>query len=142
MTEWRFDRPPALPLPQPTPEAQPFFDALRESRLVVQRCRICGTLAYPPRAMCGECLGTDFDWQELNGAGTVYSYVVTHQAVHPAFVGYTPLATVEVELAEGLRLTSNLIDVPPEEIHIGLAVEVVFQEVGEGVVLPLFRRSA
>ena len=90
--------------------------------------------------MCGTCPSTTFDWQEMSGNGEVYAYVVTHQAVHPALTGYTPLATVEVELTEGPRITSNLIDVPPQAIAIGLAVEVVFEEVGEGVVLPLFRR--
>jgi len=83
-----------------------------------------------------------FDWTEMGGRGVVYSYVVTHQAVHPALVGYTPLATVEVELAEGPHVTSNLVDVPPETVTIGMAVEVVFEEVAAGVVLPLFRRSA
>ena len=77
----------------------------------------------------------------MSGAGVVHSYVVTHQAVHPAFRDHTPLATVEVALAEGPRMTSNLVDVPPQEVAIGLPVEVVFQTVADGVVLPLFRRS-
>ena len=81
-----------------------------------------------------------FDWAEMSGKGVVYSYVVTHQAVHPALVGHTPLATVEVELAEGPHVTSNLVDVPPEAVTIGTPVEVVFEEVRAGVVLPLFRR--
>lgn len=77
----------------------------------------------------------------MSGKGVVYSYVVTHQAVHPALVGHTPLATVEVELAEGPHITSNLVDVPPEAVTIGMSVEVVFEELRAGVVLPLFRRS-
>ena len=141
MSAWRLQRPDGLPLPQPAPHAGPFFDALREGRLVAQRCVSCGSLAHPPRALCGTCHQTAFEWVPLSGAGTVYSYVVTHQAVHPAFRDHTPLATVEVALAEGPRMTSNLVDVPPQEVAIGLAVEVVFQTVAEGVVLPLFRRS-
>ena len=82
-----------------------------------------------------------FHWAEMSGKGCVYSYVVTHQAVHPALAGHTPLATVEVELAEGPHITSNLVDVGPEAVTIGMAVEVVFEEVAAGVVLPLFRRS-
>ena len=139
MSDWRFERPANLPLPQPTEEAQPFFDALAEGLLVIQRCLACGTLGHPPKAMCSICQGTAFDWQPMSGKGEVYSYVVTHQAVHPAFVDHTPLATVEVQLPEGPRLTSNLIDVPPADVYIGLAVEVVFEDVG-GAVLPLFRR--
>lgn len=138
---WRFERPPGLPIPQPAEEAEPFFDALKEGRLVIQHCLSCGALAYPPGAMCRACGGTEFDWQQVSGEGEVYSYVVTHQAVHPALQGYTPMATVEVALPEGLRLTTNLIDVPPDEVEIGLPVEVVFEDVGDGVVLPLFRRQ-
>ena len=145
MSDWRFRRPPELPLPQPAEEAQPFFDALGRNRLVVQRCASCAAVAHPPRALCSSCQGSEFEWQELSGQGRIYSYVVTRQAVHPAFAGYMPLATVEIELAEGVRLFSNLVDVPPEEIAIGMDVEVVFQDVGEKsgerIVLPLFRRS-
>lgn len=142
MSDWRFARPPALPLPQPSTEAQPFFDALRQHRLVVQRCTRCDQLAHPPRAMCPACHRADFDWPTMSGRGEVYSYVVTHQAIHPALVGHTPLATVEVALAEGPRLTSNLVDVPPAEVAIGLPVEVVFEQAFEDVVLPLFRRAS
>ena len=64
-----------------------------------------------------------------------------HQAVHPALRGYTPFATVEVALDEGVHITSNLIDTPPEQVAIGQRVEVEFTDVGEGVVLPTFRRQ-
>ena len=137
---WRFERPPDLPVPQPAEEAEPFFDALRAGRLQIQRCTSCGALAHPPRAMCRSCQGVGFDWQPMSGQGEVYSYVVTHQAVHPALTGYTPMATVEVALAEGPHLTTNLVDVAPDEIEIGMPVEAVFEDVGDGVVLPLFRR--
>lgn len=140
MSGWRFQRPHGLPLPQPSAEAQPFFDALRERRLVVQRCASCGVLAHPPRALCPACHDAAFEWVAVSGRGEVYSYVVTHQAVHPAFADHTPLATVEVALAEGPRMVSNLVDVPPEQVAIGLPVEVVFKEVAPEVVLPLFRR--
>ena len=139
MSAWRFSRPAELPLPQPTEEAQPFFDALLEGRLTIQRCTACGVLSHPPKAMCSACHGTAFDWRPMSGKGEVYSYVVTHQAVHPAFVDHTPMATVEIELAEGPRLVSNLVDVPADEIEIGLPVQVVFEDIGNGVVVPLFR---
>ena len=128
-------------MPQPADEAQPFFDALGKHRLAVQRCVNCGVLQHPPRALCGSCGSTAFEWPAMSGKGVVYSYVVTHQAVHPALLGHTPFATVEVELAEGPHITSNLVDVPPQGVTIGMAVEVVFEEVRPGVVLPFFRRS-
>ena len=77
----------------------------------------------------------------MSGKGVVHSYVVTHQAVHPAFRDHTPLATVEVALAEEPRMISNLLDVPPQDVAIGLAVEVVFETVADGVVLPFFKKS-
>lgn len=145
MSDWRFHRPPQLPLPQPAEEAKPFFAALRQSRLVLQRCASCGAVAHPPRALCGNCQGSEFEWQQASGRGTVYSYVVTHQAVHPAYASHTPMATVEIQLAEGPRLVSNLVDVAPEQIAIGMDVEVVFEQVGEQdgepAVLPLFQRG-
>ena len=141
MSAWRFERPQGLPLPQPAPHAEPFFDALREGRLVVQRCVSCRALTHPPRALCAACHKTTFEWAPMSGKGVVHSYVVTHQAVHPAFRDHTPLATVEVALAEGPRMVSNLLDVPPQDVAIGLAVEVVFETVADGVVLPLFKKS-
>ena len=142
MSDWAFRRPDGLPLPQPAPEAEPFFKALRHKRLVMQRCAQCLVFAHPPRALCGQCRGTSFEWCPMSGRGTVYSYVVTHQAVHPAFEGHTPFATVEVALEEGPHLISNIVDVPPEEVVIGMVVEVVFQTVSDTVVLPLFRHRA
>ena len=72
----------------------------------------------------------------------MFSYVVTHQAVHPALVGHTPMATVEVELAEGPHLYSNLLDVPPEEVEVGMAVRVGFEDVGEGVVSAVLQAAS
>ncbi|MDE0693333.1 MAG: Zn-ribbon domain-containing OB-fold protein [Gammaproteobacteria bacterium] len=141
MSDWTFERPPELPLPQPSEESAPFWDALKERRLMLQKCAVCGAISHPPRAKCGSCGAMEFVWQASEGVGEVHSYVITHQAVHPALTGYTPFATVEVALAEGVRMTSNLIDTPPEQVAIGQPVQVEFMDVGEGVVLPMFRRQ-
>ena len=138
---WRLKRPERLPLPQPNEEALPFFEALEQQELKLQQCAKCNHWSHPPRAVCPQCQSFDFKWVGVTGRGTVYSYVVTHQAVHPALVDHTPFATVEVELEEGPRITSNLIDVPPEEIEIGMAVEVVFEKINDDVTLPLFERA-
>ena len=134
------ERPP-FPLPVPTEDNQPFWDALREGRLVVQSCAACSTLVHPPRPMCPECGSFEKTWREMSGRGTVYSYVVTHQAIHPSYADRTPYATVLVELEEGPILTTNLIDVAPDEIEIGMPVAVSFVPVSEEVTLPLFQRA-
>lgn len=134
------ERPP-FPPPVPSEDNQAFWDALREGRLVVQECSSCSSLVHPPRPMCPECGSFDKTWREMSGRGTVYSYVVTHQAIHPAYNGHTPYATVLVELEEGPLVTTNLVDVPFDGIEIGMPVVVDFVPLSEELTLPLFRRA-
>jgi hypothetical protein len=129
-----------LPRPQPDDDARPFWDYVRARELRIQRCTACGTLRHPPRPMCARCRSMEVEWAPVSGRGTVFSYIVTHQPVHPALVDRVPFATVLVELEEGPRITSNLVGVPPGEIVIGMAVEVVFERLDDEVTLPLFRR--
>lgn len=132
---------PGFPLPVPSEDSAPFWEFLQQGELRLQRCLGCSTLAHPPRLMCASCGSFERDWAPVSGRGTVYSYVVTRQAVHPSFEGHTPYATVIVELAEGPHLTSNLVDVAVDDIEIGMPVEVVLVAVSDEVTLPLFRRA-
>ena len=131
--------------PKPVPEISgvlaPFLAAAREHRLVVQRCAGCGKLRFPPRELCSGCLSTDATWQEVSGRGEVYSYNVMHQVYHPGFAGEVPYAVVLVKLAEGPKITSNLVDCPPSAIRVGMPVEVTFEAVSPEVTLPKFRRA-
>lgn len=129
-----------LLLPVPEPDSQPFWDALRAGELRIQRCTACGELRHPPQPMCPRCNDFEHEWALMSGRGSVYSYVVSHQAVHASLRERTPFVTVLVELDEGPRMVTNLVDVPPDEVEIGMAVEVVFHEVDTEIVLPLFRR--
>jgi hypothetical protein len=83
----------------------------------------------------------EFDWVRLSGKGSVYSYIVSHQAIHPALVDLVPHAVVTIELDEGLRMTSNLIDCPIDELAVGIPVEVVFEKADDSITLPKFRRA-
>ena len=132
---------PPFPPPVPTEDNQPFWDALREGRLVVQECAECAHLVHPPRPMCPECGSFEKGWREMSGRGEVYSYVVTHQAIHPSFSGNTPYATALVRLEEGPLLTTNLTDIAHDEIAIGMPVQVEFVAIADGITLPLFRRA-
>jgi uncharacterized OB-fold protein len=131
--------PAAKPLPQPGPDMVPFFDAARRHELVVQRCNGCGTPRFPARTICSRCLSRDAAWVPVSGRGTVFSFVVMHQANHPGFAAEVPYAVVVVELDEGPRLLSNVVDCPVDEIRIGLPVEVVFDVLTPEVTLPKFR---
>jgi uncharacterized OB-fold protein len=131
----------AKPLPEITPAMRPFWDAARRHDLVVQRCGGCGTHRFPARDVCSRCLSREADWVPVSGRGTVFTWAVMHQVYHPGFAGEVPYAVVVIELAEGARLVSNLVDCPVSDIRAGMPVEVVFDDVTPDVTLPKFRRA-
>jgi hypothetical protein len=124
-------------LPDITPEMAPFFAAARRRELVVQRCRGCGAYRFPARDICSRCLAREASWERVSGRGTIFSFAIMHQAYHPAFE--VPYAVVVVELEEGVRMLSNVVDCPLSELTIGMPVEVVFEELTAEVTLPKFR---
>ena len=84
------------PLPAVTPEMVPFWEAARHHQLVVQRCGGCGAYRFPPRELCSVCLSREAAWVPASGRGKVFSFVVMHQAYHPAFAAELPYAVVIV----------------------------------------------
>lgn len=130
---------PAKPLPQVGPDMAPYFEAARRRELVVQRCGGCGALRFPARTICSRCLSREATWVPTSGRGTVFSFAVMHQAIHPGFAAEVPYAVVVVELEEGPRVLSNLVDCALGDVHVGLPVEVVFDVVTPEVTLPKFR---
>jgi uncharacterized protein len=129
----------AKPLPQVTPEMKPFWDAARRHELVVQRCTGCGTHRFPARDICSRCLSRDAAWTPVSGRGSVFSWAIMHQVYHPGFAAEVPYAVVVIELDEGARVVSNLVDCAPADIRAGMPVEVVFDDVASDVSLPKFR---
>jgi len=128
----------SLPLPVPDEDSAPFWEYCRNGELRAQRCTACGRLRYPPRPTCPQCGSTAIEWQKLSGRGKVYTYAVSHQAVHPALEGRIPFTTLVVELEEGIRMTSNLAEGSPA-IEIGTPLEVVFEPVSDEITLPRFK---
>lgn len=121
-------------------EAQPFWDNLKEHKLTVQQCNACGTyFNFPPQAMCAKCLSSDNEWVPVSGKGTVYSFVTYHRAWHPAYQDQIPYNVSLVDLDEGPRLVSNVVDETPEKLDCDQPVEVVFEDVTEDVTLYKFR---
>ena len=126
-------------LPQPTEDSRPFWDALRSRRLDLQTCADCGTVRHYPRPVCPACHSMAVVWTTASGRGSVHSWTVSHQAFHPAFQNCLPTILATVDLEEGVRMNCRLEGVAPEEIEIGLLVEVDFEEVDDEVTLPYFR---
>ena len=130
---------PQRPVPLPDEASQPFLDGAQRGVLMIRRCNSCGTHLHPATEMCPECLDDDLAWVESSGRGTIFTFGVMHQNYHPAFTDDLPYNVTVVELEEGPRLNTNIVDVPNDEIEVGMSVEVMFEEVAEGVKLPKFR---
>ncbi|MDP6708892.1 MAG: Zn-ribbon domain-containing OB-fold protein [Alphaproteobacteria bacterium] len=129
----------AKPLPEPTIESKPFWDGLKAHRLVLQKCAACGKLRHYPRPLCDACYSMEVDWVDASGRGTVYSWTETHHPFHAGFKGETPYILVTVDLEEGVRMQSRLVDASLEELCLGLPVEVVYVDATDEVTLPFFR---
>ena len=126
-------------LPQPDAMTEFYWNAAARHELQILRCRSCGFYVHYPRESCPKCSGADLAPQTVSGRGTIHSFTIAH---HEAAGIATPFALVLVELEEqkGLRLVTNLIDVAPDEVEIGMPVEVVFDEASDDITLPSFRR--
>ncbi|MBP8926365.1 MAG: OB-fold domain-containing protein [Pseudomonadales bacterium] len=117
-----------------------FYAWCRQGELRFQRCTDCGTFRHVPRELCAQCNSFAWEWARSSGRGAVYTWTVVQRALHPAFVDATPMAPVVVEMEEGVRLLGNMIDCAPQELAIGMSVEVEFEAVTPEVSLPRFRR--
>jgi len=125
----------------PSPEglSAEFYAECAQGRLSFQRCDDCGTWRHPPRVMCTKCGSWKWAWTPSCGRGSIYTWTVTHQPLHPAFAGATPYAVVVVEMEEGVRLVSGVVDLPLERLALGLPVEVVFEKASAAIGLHFFR---
>ena len=130
------------PLPRLDEENRWFWEACARHELYLQRCTACGTVRYYPRALCPKCLSSQTTYLRSSGRGTVYSFTVTHQNQAAGFRDELPYVMAYVQLDEGPRVLSNVIKVPVEQMNIGLRVEVVFEDIDEGMAIPKFQRAS
>jgi uncharacterized OB-fold protein len=120
------------------PHTAPFWEAAKQRRLSAPRCARCGTFRLPPTPYCPSCQSPQVDWVDLSGAAEVYSFAVVH-----GFPGLPDLvlvpAVVDLPDAPGARLISNIVDVDPADVAIGMSLTVDFSPIAEGWLLPVFR---
>lgn len=126
------------PVPEPTPESKPYWDALNEGRLVLQSCGACGKVRHYPRPLCDACYSFDVRWIEAKGTGTVHSWTVTHHAFNPGFKAELPYVLVTVDLAEGVRMQAPLREADASALKTGLPVRLSIELARDGLALPAF----
>jgi uncharacterized OB-fold protein len=130
-----------VPLPLPDEVSRPFWEGCKRRELRMQRCAACQRMRFTPRVLCPHCHSAESEWVPVSGRGTIYSRVVCHPPVLPAFAPRVPYAVVLVELDEdpGLRLVGNVLGSPAEAVRIGQRVEVTFEDVSDEIALPQWR---
>lgn len=128
-----------LPAPAPvvSPETRPYWEGAGRGTLTLQRCGACDSVIWYPRGMCPECGSRDLAWFEASGRGTVYSYTINRRGMGE-YRDVSPYVLAYVELEEGPRVLTNVVDCDPESVRIGDAVRAVFHPAGDGVALVRF----
>lgn len=134
-----------LPAPAPfvNPEVKAFWDGTAEGKLLLPRCEDCQSVIWYPRPFCPECASTRVSWVQASGRGTVYSFTVNRRgsADLPEYRNSGTYVLAYVQLEEGPRVMTNIVDCDPDSVRIGQSVEVVFHDTGQGTALPRFRPS-
>lgn len=118
-----------------------FYSFCQRGELRFQKCSSCGTWRHVPRLMCAECGSWEWEWACSSGKGKLFTWTVVERPMHPGFADDLPYAPAMIELVEGVRMISWVIDCAPDQLVRGMPVEVVFQRVSEQLTLPRFRRA-
>ncbi len=125
------------PTPRPTPTEQPFYDACARHQLILQQCQDCGHVLFYPRTHCVQCHSEQLVWREASGQGSIVSYTVVRRSVSADFEA--PYMIALIDLREGPRMMSQIIEAEPEALAVGLSVSVDFAAWSEDITLPVFR---
>lgn len=125
-------------LPIPDPDGQPYYDGLRQGRLLLKHCTACDRPHFYPRELCPHCHSDALDWVPASGEAEVYSYTVVRRPP-PHMEGRAPYVVAIVTLKEGPRMMTHVVGCAPEAVHVGQAVVVDFAKVTDEFTLPVFR---
>jgi uncharacterized protein len=129
----------AKPLPVVTEESRPFWEGCQQGKLLLQYCGECHQYQFYPRLYCMQCSSKTLQWVEASGQGVIYSYTIIRQNKSPEYVNDTPYNVAIVQLEEGPRLMSNIVELDPGDLRVDLPVTVVFDQVTVSITLPRFR---
>ena len=126
------------PLPTIEPETEEFWKAAKRHELFLQRCNACDEVIHFPRVMCYRCLSEDLGWFKSTGFGTVYSFTIIHQVAHLGFESEVPYVYAIIDLDDGARMISNVVNIDPSAVEVGMRVQVTFDDVTSEISIPKF----
>lgn len=132
-------RKPSPPVPMPTPDTAPFYEAAKRGELRFQRCTQCRTWRHYPRPACPQCLSREYTWEQSSGHGTVYTWTIVRGPTLPAFEAQLPYNVVDVLMDEGVHFVSQVVDCPPEGLRAGMSVGATFVAVDDDITLVKFK---
>jgi uncharacterized OB-fold protein len=136
MAPSRFD------LPTPDDFTKPWWDAVSEGRLLIMRCSTCGEAHFYPRPFCPRCGADTVAWEEVSGDATLYTWSVVHHNDLPPFNERVPYVAAVVDLAEGPRMMTNVVECGFDDLRVGMELRLDFSDIGEGFHVPVFRPAA
>ena len=126
------------PIPVASLESKPYWEGIRQHRLLLPSCEDCAHRWFPPSLLCPNCNSDRTVWAEVSGRGKIFSYVVFHRVYHRGFATEVPYVVALIELDEGPRLLSNIVGTPPDAIACEISVRIVFEDVADDVTIPKF----
>ncbi len=127
------------PVPLADEASRPFFEGARQHLLMLQECSACGAVMWPVKPRCDNCWSADIKWVQASGKGTLYSFTLVHQLMHPGFADEIPYNLAEVDLEEGLRIMTNVVGCSNAALQIDMPLEVTFEDITDEVTLPKFK---
>jgi uncharacterized OB-fold protein len=130
------------PIPFPDNVTSAYWDAAGENKLLIQQCIDCGTRQFFPQSYCRNCLGENIEWIEASGKGKVYTFTIVKRPPTARFQEDVPYVVALIELEEGVRMMSNVVEIYPDDVRVDMPVEVVFDKITSAISLPKFRPIA
>lgn len=124
--------------PTRSPEAGPFWAGCQEGRLMLPFCPACSRFHFYPRPFCPHCGGAVIEWKPAAGTGTVHTFATVHQPIEKAFAPLVPYVLGVVDLDEGVRMLTHIVDHGPDGVHCGLRVAVGFRTLSDTLTIPVF----
>jgi uncharacterized OB-fold protein len=129
-----------LPTPNPTVtvDTVEFWDGLKDGKFLLRRCDSCQTVIWYPRKFCPNCGSIESTWFESSGKGSIYTYTIVHRSMLPDWAASGPYVIAYVELEEGPRIMTNIVNIDPESVTVGAPVQVVYTTTDDGSALYRF----